>query len=89
MAEYLRYLTELGHGDNITALAKEILTLRQMLWLNHGHKGMYGDDGEMQCGECSHEYGFWDWKRTSIAEIQSKMMEANLKKYQEQRKEPK
>ena len=60
-------------------LTKEILTLRRMLWLNHGHKGMYGDDGEMQCGECLIEYGFYDWKRTSIDEIEAKIGEAKLK----------
>lgn len=57
--------------------------LRRMLWLNHGHKGMYGDDGEMQCGECMSEYGFWDWKRTSIKEIESKIAKVNLKKYKD------
>ena len=25
---------------------------RKELWLNHGHHGLYGDDGEMQCIEC-------------------------------------
>lgn len=25
---------------------------RKWLWLNHGHDGLYGDDGEMQCGKC-------------------------------------
>ena len=80
MAEYERYLNEPGHSLELVALAKEILKLRSMLWLSHGHKGMYGDDGEMQCGECIHEYGFWDWKRTDIDEIQSKIAEANMKK---------
>ncbi|KKM98110.1 hypothetical protein LCGC14_1161210 [marine sediment metagenome] len=54
---------------------------REMLWLNHGHSGMYGDDGEMQCSECMVDYGFWDWKRTPADEIKSKMILANLKKY--------
>jgi len=38
--------------------------------MNHGHTGMYGDDGEMQCSECWREYGFYDWKRIPIKEIQ-------------------
>jgi hypothetical protein len=27
----------------------EPLQLRAAMWLNHGHDGLYGDDGEMQC----------------------------------------
>lgn len=82
MADYEQYL-EGGRAlfaSEATALAKEILTLRKLLWLNHGHKGMYGDDGEMQCGECMQEFGFWDWKRTPINEIESKIQIGNLRK---------
>ena len=85
MADYERYLNESGHPARIVALAKEILKLRQMLWRSHGHKGMYGDDGEMQCGECAKEYGFWDWKRTDINEVESKIQTANLKKFSEKK----
>jgi len=84
IADYERYLTEPNHPPEIVSLAKEILKLRSMLWLSHGHKGMYGDDGEMQCGECAHEYGFWDWRRTDINEIEAKMIKANLKKLADQ-----
>ena len=86
MADYEKYLDlkNVPFATELSVLAKEILTLRSMLWLNHGHKGMYGDDGEMQCGECTMEYGFWDWKRTDISEIQSKIQAANLKKLAEQ-----
>ena len=59
----------------------EAMILRRLLWLNHGHKGIYGDDGEMQCQECFREYGFWDWKITPALEIESKMMEANIRKF--------
>ena len=52
---------------------------RQMLWMGHGHTGMYGDDGEMQCGECWKEYGFWDWKRTPIGEIQNLILFKGMK----------
>jgi len=44
-------------GYRIAALASsegpdnEIM-LRRELWASHGHAGIYGDDGEMQCGEC-------------------------------------
>ena len=44
-------------------------SLKYVLWLNHAHSGMYGDDGEMQCQSCRSEYGFWDWKNTPMAEI--------------------
>jgi len=58
-------------------LRDENTILRRLLWINHGHTGMYGDDGEMQCGECLSEYGFWDWKRTSAREIEEKINVAN------------
>jgi len=64
--------------DKITSLETEILRLRRLLWLSHGHKHLYGDDGEMQCNDCTREYGFWDWKRTSIDEIECQIYKANL-----------
>jgi hypothetical protein len=79
MAEYEQYLKESGHPQRIVELAKEIHTLRQMLWISHGHSGIYGDDGEMQCSECQRQYGFWDWKRTPIEEISSKIFSFNIK----------
>lgn len=83
MANYEKYLTEMGHSGDLVAMADEILKLRQMLWQSHGHTGQYGDDGELQCAQCAQEYGFWDWKRTPIDEIQSKITEANMKKVAE------
>ncbi len=81
-AEYEKYLNETWPSDRrIVALAKEILKLRELLWRNHGHKGMYGDDGELQCSECIHEYGFYDWRRTDIDEIVAKITEANMRKF--------
>jgi hypothetical protein len=40
-----------------------------MLWLRHGCNiaGLYGDDGEMQCGRC-----LIDFKRNSIDSIVAK-----------------
>lgn len=88
MADYLKYLNDPDYPEDTVAMANEILTLRRMLWLRHGHTGMYGDDGEMQCGECAHEYGFWDWKRTPIDEIESKILAANLKKLANAKEKP-
>jgi hypothetical protein len=42
------------------------MQLRRYLWLSHGHRGLYGDDGEMQCGECNPH---WDYKNLPLAEI--------------------
>jgi hypothetical protein len=39
--------------------------IREYLWLSHGHKGIYGDDGEMQCAECA-PFGAWDYKREPL-----------------------
>jgi hypothetical protein len=40
--------------------------LRYLLWLHHGHMGLYGDDGEMQCPHCR-----LDFKRNPIAALES------------------
>lgn len=32
------------------------LLIRMFLWQGHGHEGIYGDDGEMQCGQCGCDY---------------------------------
>jgi len=61
-------------------LEKENMILRELLWVIHGHDGQYGDDGEMQCGKCFHEYGFWDWKRTPASEIKERITNAQYKK---------
>jgi len=86
MATYEKYLKEKTHPEEIVDLAREILELRKMLWLGHGHKGIYGDDGEMQCGECMTEYGFYDWRREPIEEIKSKIEATNLKRLLERAK---
>jgi hypothetical protein len=39
--------------------------LRYWLWLRHGHEGLYGDDGEMQCGLCR-----LDFQRCSVEELE-------------------
>ena len=40
------------------------MELRKLLWLNHGHFKLYGDDGEMQCHECG-----LDFKRDPVERI--------------------
>lgn len=40
--------------------------LRKYLWMSHGHEGMYGDDGEMQCVACR---PVWDYKRAPLRDI--------------------
>ena len=44
------------------------LILRRLLWLHHGHQGLYGDDGEMQCSEC----GGLDFKRHPVSLIEKR-----------------
>ena len=67
--------------DEKEQLKKDVKILRELLWLSHGHDGLYGDDGEMQCMKCWFEYGFWDWKRTPVEEIQERIFAGNLKKF--------
>lgn len=42
--------------------AEEVV--REMMWHGHGHVGLYGDDGEMQCGVCR-----CDYKRDPMARL--------------------
>lgn len=63
--------------------SRDEIILRRLLWSRHGHTGMYGDDGEMQCAMCFREYGFIDWLRTPAAEIENKIFIAELKKANE------
>jgi hypothetical protein len=39
--------------------------VREWLWFNHGHVGLYGDDGELQCSACSP----WDYKRAPLLDV--------------------
>ena len=36
--------------------AQQTAEWREALWLRHGHEGLYGDDGEMQCGTCVRDF---------------------------------
>lgn len=52
--------------------------LRQLLWLNHGCgiNALYGDDGEMQCGDC----GF-DFVRMSASELEAAFIKRGLARH--------
>ena len=65
--------------DRLGQAEEDAIIFRELLWMNHGHTGMYGDDGEMQCAECFRQFGFFDWKRIPIKEIQEKITLAVLK----------
>lgn len=43
--------------------------MREYLWLSHGHAGLYGDDGEMQCSRCGSQFGVWDYKRAPLEQL--------------------
>jgi len=64
--------------DCIAAEVKEEIEnkiLRKLLWLRHGCEGLYGDDGEMQCGKCR-----IDFKRDDIDKIYGIFEKAALNK---------
>jgi hypothetical protein len=54
--------------DLIERIGRTEMELRRLMWLGHGHFLMYGDDGEMQCGECA-KYGMYDYKREPMDKI--------------------
>ena len=61
----------------IEDMSSQLLKVREVLWLNHGHSGLYGDDGEMQCGACmtdSWPEKLWDYKRSDIVTLTKKAM---------------
>jgi hypothetical protein len=51
------------------ALLVDTMALRKMVWLSHGCVGIYGDDGEMQCGKC-----VIDFRRDPVDEINRRLM---------------
>lgn len=56
-------------------MSDDELTLRRMLWLRHGCLGLYGDDGEMQCGTC-----MIDFKRMEPALIEARFRDIGMQK---------
>ena len=64
--------------NEIKRLTDDIKGVREVLWVNHGHNGLYGDDGEMQCGLCavnSYPEKIWDYKRSDIVSLTKKLWE--------------
>ena len=59
-------------------LSSEVDTLKRLLWLRHDPNhfaGLYGDDGEMQCGAC-----LIDFKRMSAEQIEQIWHQQGLRK---------
>lgn len=54
---------------------QEIKKLKELLWLSHGCIGLYGDDGEMQCGAC-----MIDFKRMNASEIEETFRQIGIRK---------
>jgi len=63
----------------LAALEQADSAYRMYVWLNHGHTGQYGDDGEMQCGECM-RLGFYDYKREPLEKIQAGLHQLGLER---------
>lgn len=42
--------------------------LRRLMWSEHGHDGLYGDYGEMQCGKCL-KIGCGDYRRAPMDKV--------------------
>lgn len=53
------------------------IKIRQFFWQNHGHDGIYGDDGEMQCGQCI-KYGLTDYKRAYLGDVVNVALRSRL-----------
>ena len=59
--------------ERLTTTEREI---RLALWAGHGHTGLYGDDGEMQCGACGpirNPGGLWDYLREPLPALASQV----------------
>ncbi len=69
---------EQNENEKLTAqlaeAQKENQILRQMIWLSHGHAGLYGDDGEMQCNIPP----LCDFKRDPIEQIDKHLRERGI-----------
>ena len=67
-AKKLRVLLDrfIGEAPDLGLSRKDALHLRRLFWLGHGCTGLYGDDGEMQCGDCG-----IDFRRMRVAEIEA------------------
>jgi hypothetical protein len=54
-----------------------IKRLREFLCFSHGHVGQYGDDGELQCGQCA-GFGAWDYRRAPLAILLDTIAAVNI-----------
>lgn len=65
-----------AHFEDVTkqlaATREQIDWVRRQLWLGHGHIGLYGDDGEMQCNLGGR---MLDFKRAPIEDIVAKILD--------------
>jgi hypothetical protein len=79
--DFVELTTQLGADPQSDVASQDVeddLALRRLLWLAHGCQGLYGDDGELQCGAC-----MVDFKRDSVAEIERVLRERGLRKLAE------
>lgn len=67
-------------NEKAEAEARHERDLRELLWLNHGHSGLYGDDGEMQCAACL-QHG--DYKREPLADLLRNLAEHHERELRE------
>lgn len=70
--DILTYFTTLGvEYRRLLVMEAEILAVREILWSSHGHTGLYGDDGAMQCAACMPNH---DYRKGNILEIVFQVM---------------
>jgi hypothetical protein len=71
----LRVLIE-KYGDGEPT--EDEMILRKLLWIRHGCdiSALYGDDGELQCGQC-----LIDFKRASAEEISARFTKLSMEKF--------
>ena len=74
---YDRWVCAKFGKDNSGMVANDEMALREFLWLNHGHTGQYGDDGEMQCQMCCH-YQCTDYKREPLSKVINSSIKARF-----------
>lgn len=77
-----RTLVELLERERAEVRAKAEAETRRCLWLAHGHDGIYGDDGEMQCALCGVDY-----KRDELRSVLVAATRARAEKAERERDE--
>lgn len=56
-------------GEALTQCELLATELRLLMWQGHGHEGLYGDDGEMQCARCGVDFGVHDYKNSPLKDV--------------------